>query len=137
MKKYRQYTDKDIINAVLFGDSVASVCRALGIKPVGGNYGTVYRHCARLGLDTSHFIGQAHNAGNYTGKSKSNLNKRLVSERGHRCESCGLTEWLDKPIPLEVDHVDGNNTNNDDSNLRLLCCNCHALTPTWRNRKRV
>lgn len=58
--------------------------------------------------------------------------KLLLIERGHKCESCGLETWLEKPIKLELHHVDGNSDNNDRSNLQLLCPNCYALTPTYR-----
>lgn len=58
----------------------------------------------------------------------------LIRERGHRCESCGLSEWKNEKIPLELDHIDGNSDRNEKENLRLLCPNCHALTPTWRGR---
>lgn len=49
--------------------------------------------------------------------------------RLHKCEKCGLTEWLDKLIPLELHHKDGNHFNNNLDNLSLLCPNCHALEP--------
>lgn len=58
----------------------------------------------------------------------------LILERGHRCEGCNLDQWQEEPIPLELEHIDGDNKNNVKSNLKLLCCNCHALTPTWRGR---
>jgi Zn finger protein HypA/HybF involved in hydrogenase expression len=60
--------------------------------------------------------------------------KILLKERGHRCESCGLSEWLGKPIPLEMDHTDGNSDNSTRGNLKLLCPNCHAQTPTYRSK---
>ena len=64
------------------------------------------------------------------------LRKRLLKEGvlEPRCVVCGGTEWLDRTIPLELDHIDGDRSNNLLSNLRLVCPNCHALTPTYRGR---
>jgi hypothetical protein len=59
----------------------------------------------------------------------------LLRNRGHVCESCKNTEWMSKPIPIELEHIDGDKKNNVDGNLLLLCCNCYALTPTWRRQK--
>jgi hypothetical protein len=61
---------------------------------------------------------------------------RILQERGHRCENCGLTEWLGLPIKLELHHVDGNTDNNSRENLQLLCLNCHSLTPTFRAKNK-
>ena len=62
------------------------------------------------------------------------IKKYLIEKRGHKCEDCGLEEWKTEKIPLELEHIDGDNRNNIKSNLKLLCCNCHALTGTWRGR---
>jgi hypothetical protein len=56
----------------------------------------------------------------------------LLEQREHKCEVCGLLEWNDKPIPLELDHIDGNTDNNTALNLRLICPNCHAQTETYK-----
>lgn len=64
------------------------------------------------------------------------LRIRLINE-GYmeaRCSICLLTDWQSKPIPLELDHVDGDNTNNMLVNLRLLCPNCHAQTDNYRGK---
>ncbi|MGB7338353.1 MAG: HNH endonuclease signature motif containing protein, partial [Phototrophicaceae bacterium] len=56
----------------------------------------------------------------------------LLETREYKCEICGLSEWLNQPIPLELDHIDGDPDNNVESNLRLICPNCHALTDTYK-----
>lgn len=65
------------------------------------------------------------------------LRLKLLREgvKPHQCECCKLSQWNGAPIPLELDHIDGNNENNNLDNLRILCCNCHAQTETWRGRK--
>ena len=36
-------------------------------------------------------------------------------------------------VPIELDHIDGNSENNSLENLRILCPNCHSLTPTYKS----
>lgn len=64
------------------------------------------------------------------------LSQRLRSESilPAECSRCGLSEWQGEPITLELDHVNGVRDDHRLSNLRFLCPNCHALTPTWRGR---
>lgn len=50
----------------------------------------------------------------------------LIEQRGHRCESCGITEWQGESAPLIVNYRDHNSYNNDESNLELICPNCKA-----------
>jgi hypothetical protein len=66
------------------------------------------------------------------------LKKRLMTEKlkNHKCERCGIIEWMNKPISLELDHIDGNKHNHLLSNLRLLCPNCHSQTETYRSKNR-
>lgn len=60
----------------------------------------------------------------------------LKREFGDKCFDCGLTEWRGHKIPLEVDHIDGNAGNNNFDNIRLICPNCHGITPTWKGRNK-
>lgn len=56
----------------------------------------------------------------------------ILYEQNYKCLFCNLTEWLNKPIVLELDHIDGNHKNNSRTNLRCLCPNCHSQTDTWK-----
>lgn len=68
----------------------------------------------------------------FTYGGKGQHKNALISERGYRCECCGLNTWMAKPIVLELEHIDADRKNNTKENLKLLCPNCHAQTPTWR-----
>ncbi len=134
----KTWTDNDLIYFIEQVDTLAELCRLLNLVPIGGNYTTLKRAIVRLNLDTSHFKGQAWSKDNWSDapNHKNTIKKKLLRERGHACQRCTLTFWEGLLVPLELEHIDGNPNNNRDSNLLLLCCNCHALTPTWRNRKR-
>lgn len=61
---------------------------------------------------------------------------KLLEEgiKEHKCECCGLSTWLGKPIPLELHHRDGDRHNNTLNNFELLCPNCHAFTESYRGK---
>lgn len=61
-------------------------------------------------------------------KSKGSVRRRLLEERGNRCEECGNDTWQGKPIVLEC------HNHRDPANSKLLCPNCHALTDDWRRK---
>lgn len=64
--------------------------------------------------------------------------KRALIEFGYKleiCECCGNSTWLGSKIPLEVHHKDGDHSNNEISNIQLLCPNCHSLTDNYKWRK--
>jgi hypothetical protein len=62
------------------------------------------------------------------------LKNRLLEEgvMQNECTVCSIREWNNKPLTMELDHIDGDRTNHKLSNLRLLCPNCHAQTDTYR-----
>lgn len=141
-KESKKYTIEQLKIAAKKVFSMSSLLKELNIKPAGGNYIHMRKVLQENEIDYSHWKGQAWNKDKqlkdwtqYTRVSQ--LKKHLILIRNHKCEICNLTEWLNYPITIEVHHIDGDRTNNSLENLQLLCCNCHATTDNWRNKKRV
>lgn len=63
-----------------------------------------------------------------------NARKYFLYKYGNQCSQCKLTEWNNQPIPVVLDHINGNSEDYNLSNLRLLCCNCDAQTPTYKGK---
>lgn len=140
---WRKFTRQEIEQFVSESCSMASLADKLGYAERGGSYlSTMKDMIHELGIDISHFVGQgwAKNNFDYSRFQKGKVIKTttainaLVFLRGRKCECCGLEEWNDKPIPLEVHHEDGDHLNNEIENLKLLCPNCHALTENYRGK---
>ena len=137
--------------------SYSEVLRKAGRKPGGGSNETLKKKILEYGIDVSHFTGQRWQAApSYTprigSKEKYTIEEvftknSVISQkvmRGYvqrhnlipyKCANCGCDgHWLDGEIALELDHIDGDNTNHSLENLRYLCPNCHALTETYRGK---
>lgn len=145
-----KYTVDDVIVAVKSCCCLREVLDRLGVVPAGGNYTRLKKIIKNNNIDISHFRRPGWSKGivlgpkvpietylfNGSNISSFKLKKKLLNAGlfEHKCYSCGLTEWLGKPIPLELEHIDGVRDNNTLSNLTLLCPNCHAQTDTYRGK---
>lgn len=147
-----RFSREVLVQAVRASTSTRQVLERLDVAPYGGNYEVLRRALTRFGIDTSHFKGRGWARGRVLSPRKPlsaylhdaspiqsfKLKKRLLREGllDAKCQRCGLEVWQGVPIPLELDHINGDNQDNRLENLRLLCPNCHALTPTYRSRRR-
>lgn len=75
-------------------------------------------------------------AGNHPEFQTFKLKNRLLKDGlfENICSCCGISDWMNKPLNMELDHIDGNRTNHKLENLRMLCPNCHAQTETYRSK---
>lgn len=145
-------TDEQIARAVKLSRSLAQVLVKLGFKPGGSRQSVLKERIGELRLDTSHFVGQGWRKGSaipvvpttplaqllVEGRfvRTNRLKWRLIREglKELVCEVCRRREWNGRPIPLELDHINGRRDDNRLDNLRVLCPNCHAQTDTYRGR---
>lgn len=155
MPSHRSWTNEQLIEAVESSFSIRGVITKLGLIPAGGNYVQVKAWITKLKLDTTHFTGSGWNKGKtYHIKARPaielilvkgsavqsfKLKKRLYESglKSPQCELCGWAERsIDGRIPLELDHINGDHSDNRFENLRILCPNCHSLQPTHRGRNK-
>src|SRR3990172_2134416 len=150
--KLRKYSEQQLRGAIKSSTSIRQVLQKLNVAPLGGNYDIFRKAIKHFRIDTSHFNGQGWSKGKQLGRrreTKTYLNgylpissyklKRRLLDDGileRQCSRCSCDTWLNQPIPLELDHINGNSKNNRLENLRLLCPNCHALTSTYRGKNR-
>jgi len=146
-----KFSKEKLEECVKSSTSLRQVIFKMNMNESGGNYTTITKWISNWNIDISHFLGKGSNLGksphnkisldeilsNKHFVKSDNLKKRLLKEKllHYKCAMCSLDLWNNQKIVLELDHIDGNRKNNNLSNLRLLCPNCHSQTDGWRGRK--
>ena len=140
-------TDVEIIEACKNSNSMSEACstlklhwntfrkRAIELNVFSPNLGGIgIKKTKKFGNQSFSLIDILE--GKHPQYQSNKLRTRILEEgiKEHRCEICNLTEWNGYPIPLEVNHIDGNSHNHVLENLELICPNCHAQTSTYRGK---
>jgi hypothetical protein len=145
------YWDRIELEQALVGaQSVAHVLRNLGVPARGASYASIRSAAAEFGLElpatpkpnppgTRALCEILVEGSTYTDSSY--LKKRLIVAGllEEVCVKCTQgPRWMNEPLVLTLDHINGIPDDNRLENLRLLCPNCHSQTPTFGGRnKRV
>jgi hypothetical protein len=153
-RRYQRHPkpEREVLSAALAAShSLAATLRRLGLPVSGSTSALLKRWIREEGLPTGHLLGQGHQRGKPGTVPRKSASEILVKHDGlrrtsagllrralrdcgvpERCEHCGTAaEWRGRPMTLEVDHVNGDWSDDRLENLRLLCPNCHAVTATW------
>ena len=137
-----KYTEYEFIEAVKNNINITNVLRELNLGTNSRNFFTCCKKIKELNLSTEHFqMKQKHNFHSknlnliLTENSFTNtthLKKKLIKSKllENKCQICHIENWLDNPLTLQLDHINGIHKDNRLENLRLLCPNCHSQTPT-------
>lgn len=141
-------SDTDFIQAIQHSDSWRELAKALDKSISGASVKLLQKRAADLNVDTSHFLSRKKGGGRKhtteklltvdSNASSSALKNRLLAEGflENVCSECGqLPEWNNKPLVLQLDHINGQSSDNRIENLRILCPHCHTQTETWGSRR--
>ncbi|WP_405916997.1 HNH endonuclease [Streptomyces sp. NBC_00728] len=148
-----RWTREALGAAVASSTNMCEVLRRLGLEVVGGHHTHISRRIKAYDIDTSHFQVPTQRGKTRRPRTPEVLlveqpaghARRIPSDRlkwalttlgvPERCARCGMeATWRGHPLPLEIDHIDGNWRDNRIGNLRFLCPNCHSTTDSYRGR---
>lgn len=142
--KVSKYTKEVLESVIIQSKTWREVCENLGVNANTGSQTNVRRRAQLFGISCEHFQKRANpNIGKMSSQRKDalvhciygstisshKLKLNLIRD-GYKekcCEECKVSDWYGEELPLELDHVDNNHLNNELSNLKILCPNCHAV----------
>ena len=157
LNKFSKYSKEEVVEAVLKNKNLADTMRCLGLIPRGSNYARFKKMLEYFNISTTHFV---KNSGmlnltshhhtkesficevlvkNGKGWVSFNLKNKLYDYNllEKKCSECGQgMVWNNKKLGLQLDHINGDAQDNQLSNLRILCPNCHSQTRTFCKQHR-
>lgn len=142
------FSDEQIRSFVEECTSFVQLQKKMGYS---GNSGSIKQKLEEVlkekGIDYSHFKGHAWNKDENKKPVKhrdpsrpltqQTVKEHFIKSHEYKCEKCGISDWNGMPITLQLHHKDGDHNNNEESNLSLLCPNCHSQTENFCGKKKA
>lgn len=147
LPKIDTFTPEQLAEIVQKSTNQKEALRALGYTGAGASYKLLKDRCQKYNISMKHFAQDYHSKAttiteedlckNST-RATTNIKSFILRNNliPYKCAFCGNKgEWQGKELILQLDHIDGDNTNHSKENLRFLCPNCHTQTKTWGRNK--
>ena len=134
MDNLNNISDADLQKLIYKSLTLSDVLKYLNMRKTGHSYYTLKKRIIESNLDK----GLLRWRSSYKRPANNFINKHRLLNKGilrNVCSKCGLgPEWCGEKLVLQLDHIDGNYRNNEVSNLRILCPNCHSQTDTYTGK---
>ena len=146
-KGYNHYSIEELQAAVELATCVSDVTRMLDITQCTFNITRIQQLCKEHDISMNHFDVKASFRRNKeswefadifcdnSGFDRTRLRPAAIKHGLYTgiCSECGVGEqYNNKPLTIELDHINGKCRDNRMENLRWLCPNCHSQTPTFK-----
>ena len=121
--------------------------RKLGLNPFGSNPKTLKKYINKYNIDISHFNAKevmlpkprVFASELFSRKTATASLRRCILRENlleYKCAICGISHWQNQKLSLNLDHIDGDRSNNKLENLRWLCPNCDSLQKTYKGKNK-
>lgn len=138
------YTKDELENIVKNSYSMKEVIAKIGYKTQNGNNSTTVKNrLIEYEISTKHFknvdktIRTKENVFCINSTATQATLRRWYKERSDdsHCAICNQEKnWQGKPLIMTLDHINGNNHDNREENLRWICPNCASQLPTFAGK---
>ncbi len=143
----KKYTEKQVIDACKKVENFTELAHELGVSARTNNNIRFKKIIKENNIDISHW-GAGSNKRKYNFDDIFCENSKIPGQQLKKyiitfnildlskCSQCGISEWNEQRLTIQIDHINGNNRNNRLENLRGLCPNCHSLTETYCGKRK-